>query len=114
MQQGQIAAEYEKKISWYRKSHTERKWGHGSGVNTGMKLARGLYFKVVDSDDWLDAEAYRNLLKEIKTRCGKNQEEMLPDLIVCNYVYNHLEEGTSRSMHIEMYFLRKKYAAGMT
>ncbi len=28
--------------------------GHGSGVNKGLELATGMYFKVVDSDDWLD------------------------------------------------------------
>ena len=40
--------------------------GHGSGVNTGLKLAKGRYFKVVDSDDWLEETAYRELLKKIK------------------------------------------------
>ena len=30
--------------------------GHGSGVNTGIREATGRYFKVVDSDDWLDAD----------------------------------------------------------
>lgn len=105
---GQIAAEYEKKYPGIVKAIQKENGGHGSGVNTGMKLARGLYFKVVDSDDWLDAEAYRNLLKEIKTRWGKDQEEMLPDLIVCNYVYNHLEEGTSRSMAYRNVFPQKK------
>ena len=28
--------------------------GHGQAVNTGLANASGLYFKVVDSDDWLD------------------------------------------------------------
>ena len=31
--------------------------GHGSGVNRGLQEATGLYFKVVDSDDWVDEEA---------------------------------------------------------
>ena len=31
--------------------------GHGEGVNQGIRNASGMYFKVVDSDDWLDAEA---------------------------------------------------------
>ena len=26
--------------------------GHGSAVNTGIENATGIYFKVVDSDDW--------------------------------------------------------------
>ena len=32
--------------------------GHGQAVNTGLKNATGLFFKVVDSDDWVDPEAY--------------------------------------------------------
>lgn len=40
--------------------------GHGSGVNAGLKLAGGTYFKVVDSDDWLDEEAYQKVLEELK------------------------------------------------
>ena len=28
--------------------------GHGEGVNQGIRHAQGLYYKVVDSDDWLD------------------------------------------------------------
>lgn len=30
--------------------------GHGSGINTAIGLARGRYFKVVDSDDWVITE----------------------------------------------------------
>ena len=31
--------------------------GHGGAVNTGLANASGFYFKVVDSDDWLDPAA---------------------------------------------------------
>ena len=31
--------------------------GHGSAVNAGIENASGLYFKVVDSDDWVKQEA---------------------------------------------------------
>ena len=33
--------------------------GHGSGVNKGLELANGIYYKVVDSDDWFDKESYQ-------------------------------------------------------
>ena len=36
--------------------------GHGEAVNTGIRNATGLYFKVVDSDDWVNAEAYHAIL----------------------------------------------------
>ena len=39
--------------------------GHGSGINKGIELATGKYFKVVDADDWVDEEQYDKLLKNL-------------------------------------------------
>ena len=74
--------------------------GHGSGVNKGLELASGLYYKVVDSDDWLDKEAYLKLVSRVKEFCGAGRDEFetIPDLFICNYVYDHLDEGRSRVM----------------
>ena len=74
--------------------------GHGSGVNKGLELARGIYYKVVDSDDWLDRDAYLMLLSKIKEFFGAGRDvyEKAPDLFICNYVYDHLDEGKARSM----------------
>ena len=36
--------------------------GHGEGVNQGIRHATGLFFKVVDSDDWLDTEALAKVM----------------------------------------------------
>ena len=36
--------------------------GHGEGVNQGIRNASGLYYKVVDSDDWLDTGALKAVL----------------------------------------------------
>lgn len=66
--------------------------GHGSGVNKALEIATGLYYKVVDSDDWLDADALKKLLDNIKQRQAEN---VLPDLYVCNYIYEHIEDNTS-------------------
>ena len=40
--------------------------GHGSGINCGIREARGRYFKVVDADDWVEPEAFSNLLKALE------------------------------------------------
>ena len=63
--------------------------GHGSGVNKGLELATGEYFKVVDSDDWLDEKALRRLMCNLRS-CHKKGISL--DLIVCNYIYDHLYE----------------------
>ena len=40
--------------------------GHGSGINCGIKLARGRFFKVVDADDWVDKKAFANLIRYLR------------------------------------------------
>lgn len=75
--------------------------GHGSGVNTGLRLASGKYFKVVDSDDWLEETAYQELLRQIKQWDkleGANKISISPDLVICNYTYNHLDEGMEKTI----------------
>lgn len=69
--------------------------GHGSGVNAGLAAAKGKYFKVVDSDDWLDARSLQKTLFRIM-QWERNHEQA--DLIVCNYVYDHLYENRKKSM----------------
>jgi len=58
--------------------------GHGSAVNTGMRNATGLYFKVVDSDDWVDPVAYKKILDKIRSFVEKDK---LIDMFLANYVY---------------------------
>lgn len=75
--------------------------GYGSGINTGLELSTGYYYKVIDSDDWLDIDAYMKLLAKIKfyvTRENKNGILHIPDMFVCNYVYDHLEGGQQKVM----------------
>lgn len=92
----EIADEYEKcHHDIVRVVHKEN-GGHGSGVNKGLELATGLYFKVVDSDDWLDKTAYLALLKRMKLLGMKSG--MIPDLFVCNYIYDHFDIGVSKTM----------------
>ena len=75
--------------------------GHGSGVNAGLAAATGTYFKVVDSDDWLDDEAFDHLLGNIEKFTDMKKKDSyatIPDLFVCNYIYDHLEEGVTQQM----------------
>ena len=65
--------------------------GHGSAVNTGIENAAGLYFKVVDSDDWVQQEAYGKILDTLRTLV--EQDERL-DMLVSNFVYE--KEGEKR------------------
>ena len=62
---GKICDEYAEKDKRIKVIHKEN-GGHGSGVNRGLLEAKGLYYKVVDSDDWVDEVALKRLLDTIK------------------------------------------------
>ena len=40
--------------------------GPGEGVNQGIRNARGIYYKVVDSDDWVDVPALHKALDKLR------------------------------------------------
>lgn len=108
---GEIADEYQNRFPDIVKTVYKENGGHGSGVNKGLEMAEGLYFKVVDSDDWLDPEACQKLLFRIRELCGGGRYEFaenIPDLFICNYVYDHLDEGSSRVMDYRNVFPDEK------
>lgn len=69
--------------------------GHGEGVNQGLRHATGLYYKVVDSDDWLDEAALQQVLQQLRRFALTDQ---LVDLFIANYVYEHVEDNTQKIM----------------
>ncbi len=79
-----IADEYEKTYPNIVKAVHKENGGHGDAINTGLAHADGLYFKCIDSDDWVDAEAYRKVLSKLKELL--HGDTML-DMMVCNFVY---------------------------
>lgn len=80
----EIANEYALKYPNIVKAVHQENGGHGEAVNTGLKNSTGLFFKVVDSDDWVNKEAYMKILKKLKeiSESGKNL-----DMLIANYVY---------------------------
>lgn len=75
--------------------------GHGQAVNTGLANATGVYFKVVDSDDWLDASAMREVMAYLRAQAAAPAPT---DLVVGNYVYEKVHEGTRTVMHYRNVF----------
>lgn len=64
--------------------------GHGSAVNAGLKQASGMYYKVVDSDDWLDRDALETVMGIVREQAKADQPI---DMIVANYVYEKVHEN---------------------
>ena len=75
--------------------------GHGEGVNQGIRHARGLYYKVVDSDDWLDTGALDKVMEHLR-RFAKMPAPV--DLVIANYVYEHVEDNTQKIMRYKNVF----------
>ena len=69
----------------------------GGVVNHGIALAKGTYFKIVDSDDFLDTEALKRVLD---TLASLVEADNAPDLLVTNYVYDRV---TDKSQHTIQY-----------
>ncbi len=79
-----IGKHYAEKFPSIVKVINKENGGHGDAVNSGLSHASGKYFKVVDSDDWVDEDALIKLLDVIK---GFVREGSEVDMIVSNYVY---------------------------
>ena len=90
-----ICDEYAAKYPTIVKAIHQENGGHGEGVNQGIRNATGLYYKVVDSDDWLDEAALRTVLAKLNTLTARGTS---PDLMICNYVYEHVEDNTSHTV----------------
>lgn len=70
---GKIADAYAEKYPNIVKVIHQENGGHGEGVNQGIRNASGMYFKVVDSDDWLDAEATRSASRITLISCASTK-----------------------------------------
>lgn len=90
-----IADQYQKEYPTIVKAIHKENGGHGDAVNCGLANATGEFFKVVDSDDWLDAEAYKKILKVLKKVVSEDKEL---DLLLANYIYDKVGRRYKRVM----------------
>lgn len=88
---GKIADEYAEKYPTIVKAVHQENGGHGEAVNAGLRNATGLYYKVVDSDDWVNLEAYQKILKTLSDLVKSGN---MIDMMLSNYVYE--KEGKKR------------------
>lgn len=85
-----IAREYQKRNSETFKIIEKENGGHGSTINKGLELATGKYFRVLDSDDWVDNVDFVKLVKELK--------KIDSDIVVTNYSKEFIYEGKSEKL----------------
>ncbi|MTK09103.1 MAG: glycosyltransferase family 2 protein [Hungatella sp.] len=87
----EIADEYERNYPGICKAIHQENGGHGEAVNAGLRNASGIYFKVVDSDDWVDESAYMEILNTLR-RFVYGEKTL--DMLVSNFVYE--KQGSNR------------------
>ena len=92
-----IADEYEKNYPGIVRAIHKENGGHGDAVMTGLTNATGLYFKVVDSDDWVDGEAYKKILNTLRAHSAEGEQV---DMCISNYVY---EKVGAEHKHVVRY-----------
>lgn len=99
------ALEWQTKYPEICKAVHQENGGHGMAVLKALENAEGAYFKVVDSDDWLDGEALAKLLDTLRDFLDR---ELQVDLVISNYVYEHVEDGKSTTIDYRYVLRRNK------
>lgn len=90
----EIAEGYVRKYPNIVRLINQENGGHGEAVNTGLRNATGQYFKVVDSDDWVDEGALGAALAKLRVLA---KDEL--DLMIVNYVYERVSQGKQKSIN---------------
>lgn len=85
-----IAQDYQKRYPTIINIIDKPNGGHGSGINAGLSQATGLYFKVVDSDDWLEEKALQKMIDTIKHHVIHHVNV---DMYITNFTYAHQFES---------------------
>ncbi len=91
-----IADDYEKRYPNIVRSIHKENGGHGDVINTGLKHANGIYFKVLDSDDWFNKKCLQKVINILKNMLNTSTSL---DMLITNYVYENMSIGKSRSIN---------------
>lgn len=85
----QIAKSYEERYpGTFRVIHKEN-GGHGSTINRGIEEALGMYFRVVDGDDWVDKESLVHFVQHL--------ENTNADMVLSNYYWVDHKSGEKKA-----------------
>ncbi len=91
-----IADEYAAKYPTIVRAVHQENGGHGEAVNAGLRNATGKYYKVVDSDDWVDPKAYKEILALLKQMI---EQETQLDMLISNFIYDKQGVTYKKVMH---------------
>lgn len=96
-----IARQYEKKYKDSIVVIDKENGGHGSTINAGLKVATGKYFRVIDSDDWVNIDDFSKYVNDLK--------KLDEDIVLTNYSRELLYTGESIKFKYKNLEYNKKY-----
>lgn len=85
-----VALEYSKKYPYSIRVIDKINGGHGSTINVGIVEAKGKYFKIVDSDDWVEAEGIEKLVHYL--------EKTSVDLVINPFFKVQIDDFSSKQL----------------
>ena len=97
----QIANKFEKEYPETVIVINKENGGHGSTINAGLKIASGKYFRVVDSDDWVNIDDFSKYVNDLK--------KLDEDIVLTNYSRELLYTGESIKFKYKNLEYNKKY-----
>ncbi len=97
---GEIADEYAARYPDIIRAVHQENGGHGEAVNAGLRNASGVYYKVVDSDDWVNTKG----LKKIVQAMQELEEKGGVDMLLANFVYDKVGAKHKRLMRFTKVF----------
>ncbi len=102
----QIADAYAQKYPSIVRAVHQENGGHGEAVNAGIRHASGFFYKVVDSDDWVDSESYQKVLGFLR-EAVKETEPL--DMLISNYVYEKQGAKRKKVIHYHSILPENRY-----
>ncbi|MCD7745809.1 MAG: glycosyltransferase family 2 protein [Lachnospiraceae bacterium] len=97
---GQIADSYAARYPSIVRAVHQENGGHGEAVNAGLRSATGLYYKVVDSDDWVNTKGLSKIVRAMQ----ELEKEGGVDLLLANFVYDKVGAKHKRLMRFKNVF----------
>lgn len=97
----QIADSFEARYPGIIRAIHQENGGHGEAVNTGIRNASGVYFKVIDSDDWADTPSLLSVIAKMKEleEAGEGV-----DMFLANFIYDKVGAKRKKVMHFRHAF----------
>ncbi len=97
----EIAKKYEKEFPKTIKVIDKENGGHGSTINAGLKIATGKYFRIVDSDDWVNIDEFGDFVRDLK--------KLDTDIVVTKFSKEYIYSGEKETFGYKNLEYGKKY-----